>query len=40
MSPKSSKLDIAFKVTPKVKNKAQIMTMDHGVDLESNVKLE
>jgi hypothetical protein len=27
MTPTSSKLDIAFKVTLKVKNKAQIMTM-------------
>ncbi len=27
MTPKSSKMDIAFKATPKGKNKAQMMTM-------------
>ncbi len=36
MTPKSSKLDVASKVTPKVKNKAQIMTM--GLTLELTLK--
>ncbi len=36
MTPKSSTLEIAFKVTPKVKNKAQIMTVGLSLKVMSN----
>ncbi len=36
MTPKSSKLDIAIKVTPKVKNKAQRMTLGLTLKAMSN----